>query len=340
MKPGPAGRVTARASPLVVRARDAAARRAHTVPPPPPPMADESPKAVEAADASPAGDGPKKLTAKEVRVHGGRPATRASPCGGGARAHARARATRDNRPPPRQTGALGGGARVSWRRACRRSPARGAATCRPPRSSCSLCPPPPHPPPPPPPRPQLRILEREKAAAARTAASAAKNAEVFGDLPLIQSTTVSGRTWTRVGDLDESKVGTTVLVRARVHNTRETGKVLFVTLRQGIATVQGVVLKADNGDLFKWASALPRESVVDVTATVTAPEKRVESVTQGGVELQVATVFTVSRALPVLPFNLEDAARPDAVIEAREAEIKAAEAAGADPATIPPRFGA
>lgn len=44
---------------------------------------------------------------------------------------------------------------------------------------------------------QLRILEREKAAAQRSAASAAKNAEVFGELPLIQSTTVSGRTWTR-----------------------------------------------------------------------------------------------------------------------------------------------
>lgn len=36
-------------------------------------MADESPKAVEATDASPAGDGPKKLTAKEVRSHSGDP---------------------------------------------------------------------------------------------------------------------------------------------------------------------------------------------------------------------------------------------------------------------------
>lgn len=140
-------------------------------------------------------------------------------------------------------------------------------------------------------------------------------------------------------DLDESKVGSTVLVRARLHNNRETGKVLFVTLRQGIATVQAIILKQSAPDFFKWAAGLPRESVLDVTGTVTAVEKRVESVTQGSVELQLATAFIVSKALPVLPFNLEDASRPDAVVEAREAEIKAAEAAGADAASIPPRFG-
>jgi len=36
-------------------------------------------------------------------------------------------------------------------------------------------------------------------------------------------------------------------------------------------------------------------------------------------------MFVISRASPVLPFSLEDASRPDTVIAAREAEIKAAE---------------
>lgn len=45
--------------------------------------------------------------------------------------------------------------------------------------------------------PQLRIIEREKQAAAAKAASAAKNADVFGDLPLIQSASISGRVWSR-----------------------------------------------------------------------------------------------------------------------------------------------
>ena len=49
-------------------------------------------------------------------------------------------------------------------------------------------------------------------------------------------------------------VGKTVLVRARLHGVRETGKVLFITLRQGTATAQAVALKGDNKDLFKWAT--------------------------------------------------------------------------------------
>ena len=44
---------------------------------------------------------------------------------------------------------------------------------------------------------QLRIIEREKAAQAAAADSQAKNADVFGVYPLIQSTEISGRTWSR-----------------------------------------------------------------------------------------------------------------------------------------------
>lgn len=44
---------------------------------------------------------------------------------------------------------------------------------------------------------ELRTLEREKAAAAKAAASASKNAGVFGDLPLIQSQEISSKVWTR-----------------------------------------------------------------------------------------------------------------------------------------------
>jgi len=40
-------------------------------------------------------------------------------------------------------------------------------------------------------------LEREKKAEEARAAAAAKNATVFGDLPLIQSAVITGRTWTR-----------------------------------------------------------------------------------------------------------------------------------------------
>ena len=129
-----------------------------------------------------------------------------------------------------------------------------------------------------------------------------------------------------IGDLTDAAVGTSVLVRGRVHVTRDTGKVAFVALRQGIATVQAVALKANHADMFKWIGTIPKESVVDVTATVTRPDKPVESVTQGTIELQIATIFIVSKAAPSLPFQLEDAARSDAVHAAREEEIRKAEA--------------
>jgi lysyl-tRNA synthetase class II len=140
-----------------------------------------------------------------------------------------------------------------------------------------------------------------------------------------------------VEDLTPALAGKTVLVRARFQGVRDTGKMAFVTLRQGIATVQAVFMKATNADMFKFLTGgITKESFVDVTAKVTTPEKPVVSVSQGNVELSLETVFVISKASPVLPFQLEDAARSDAQIAARDAEIKAAEAEGKPaPAAFP-----
>ena len=173
---------------------------------------------------------------------------------------------------------------------------------------------------------ELRVLEREAKDKEAAAAMLSKNASVFGELPMIQSRSISGKKWTRVSDLGVGAVGSTVLLRARVQLTRDTGKVLFLSLRQGISTMQAVIFKATNADFLKWASKINRESVVDVTGEIHAPEKRVESVTQGDVELQISTMFIVSRAAAVLPFQLEDASRSERVIEERQAEIAKAEA--------------
>ena len=54
-----------------------------------------------------------------------------------------------------------------------------------------------------------------------------------------------------------------VLVRARVHGSRETSKLLFMTLRQAYFTVQAVVSKATSPLFFKWAAALPKETDLD-----------------------------------------------------------------------------
>ena len=100
------------------------------------------------------------------------------------------------------------------------------------------------------------MLERAKAALAKADAEkeVASTSSVFGDLPLVQSASISDRVWTRVCDLGVAQVGAMVLVRARLFVLRETGKVLFLTLRQGTSTVQAVIFKNDDKDLFKWAT--------------------------------------------------------------------------------------
>ncbi len=57
-------------------------------------------------------------------------------------------------------------------------------------------------------------------------------------------------------------------------------------------------------------------------------EKRVESVTQGDVELVITSCFVVSKAHPVLPFLLEHASLPDSVFEEQERAEATALASG------------
>ena len=44
---------------------------------------------------------------------------------------------------------------------------------------------------------ELRMIERERAAAAKASAAASKNASIFGDMPLVQSQAITDKVWTR-----------------------------------------------------------------------------------------------------------------------------------------------
>jgi len=139
----------------------------------------------------------------------------------------------------------------------------------------------------------------------------------YGDLALIQSESVSGRTWTRLSSIDDSLLGSRVLVRGRVHAVRGKGKSAFLVLRQGTSTLQ-VVLFVDevsvSKGMVKYVSALPKESVVELEGLVARPAAPLTGVTVG-CELCALTCRCVSRAAAALPFDLEDASRCDADIE-------------------------
>ena len=151
------------------------------------------------------------------------------------------------------------------------------------------------------------------AAATSTAPADGGAAEKFGALPLIQSQQMTDKVWERIVNLTPKRAGHKVLLRGRLHTSRAVGKGVFLLLRQGIATVQAVVYQGEavSKAMVKFAGGVSKESVVDIVGTVTAPREPVESATAKLVEVQVTEMYVVSAAENVLPFQIEDASRPE-----------------------------
>lgn len=114
-------------------------------------------------------------------------------------------------------------------------------------------------------------------------------------------------------DLDKRKVGEEVLTRGRVHVVRAKGKSCFLQLRRQTATLQ-VVLKVDDRSvskgMVKYASKLPRESVVDIEGVVVDPGMAIQGATQQ-VELHATSITCISRADQQLPMQVDDASQPE-----------------------------
>mmetsp|Transcript_6559 Transcript_6559/g.19889 ORF Transcript_6559/g.19889 Transcript_6559/m.19889 type:complete len:579 (-) Transcript_6559:1935-3671(-) len=171
--------------------------------------------------------------------------------------------------------------------------------------------------------------ERKKTAAATAAAAAADKvvdavsylsvddepSQVYGEYKLIQSNCPpegSGRTFTRVNELDESKADQQIWVRARLHNLRAVSKNAFLVLRQRSSTAQAILAQTDATpkEMVKWVlKNVTTESVLDIKGTVKLAE--VKSCTQTKVEISVDRLYVVSKAAQPLPFLPDDAARPE-----------------------------
>ena len=110
-----------------------------------------------------------------------------------------------------------------------------------------------------------------------------------GDTELVQSAAQTGRVWTDVGQLLPGLAGQTVLVRARMHTVRGKGKSAFLVLRQATATVQAAMFVDDvnvSKGMVKYASAIPRESIVDVEGKLVAAEAPIEACSQSQVSVR------------------------------------------------------
>jgi len=133
----------------------------------------------------------------------------------------------------------------------------------------------------------------------------------FGNLGIIQSAWRTDRSWTQIKALNAAMANKEVWLRGRVHRTRGKGKVAFILLRAGPTSVQCVLdAQTTSPDMVKYASGLAAESIIDIFGKVATVPKPVDSASQKDVEIMVSRVYGVSISHPVLPFQLDDAARP------------------------------
>lgn len=156
--------------------------------------------------------------------------------------------------------------------------------------------------------------------------SVAADSEIaFGDFKQIASQGRSGRVFASarlLGQPGGAQPGDVVWLRGRVSSVRAKGNACFAILRcDAMHTVQACHFKdKENPEaskhLIKFTAALPLETIVDVMGVVAAAD--VKSCTQSNVEIQIRKIFAVSRAPVVLPFLLEDAARPQEDIDASQ----------------------
>lgn len=135
----------------------------------------------------------------------------------------------------------------------------------------------------------------------------------YGDSPIIQSTEKTDRKWTHIRELVGAKAGQTFLIRARVHTRRGAGKLCFLVLRQQYHTVQAVVAVSDSvsKQMVKFASDLHLESIVDLEGVLTSAPEPITGCSQQDVEVKATKLFCVSKAVPQLPLQIEDAMRPE-----------------------------
>ena len=186
-----------------------------------------------------------------------------------------------------------------------------------------------------------KIARKEKAAAAKAAEREAKGlpavgegataakatveegdaalAHLYGDSPLIQSSTMTDRRFRQISELAENKVGQAIWMRARVSNSRAVGKGIFLILRQGLNTAQAIVWQSATvpKQMVKYAASISLESVVDILCEVTVPVEPLVSVTLKTLELQVKEIHIISKAQD-LPFLIDDAGRNEAEAEEKQ----------------------
>lgn len=98
----------------------------------------------------------------------------------------------------------------------------------------------------------------------------------------------------------------------------------FFQFRQSSATIQGLVVFNEttiSKQMVKFAQNITSESIVLVEGIIAKPLEPVKSCTVQDAEITISQLFVTSEAQGRLPFNLEDASRPEADFEREDAQF-------------------
>ncbi|KAG0325726.1 aspartate--tRNA ligase dps1 [Dissophora globulifera] len=179
---------------------------------------------------------------------------------------------------------------------------------------------------------KLKRERAEKDAAARAAQAQAGAAaavdyskDFYGKKPMNRSEDRPGLKHERLSEISASRAGEKVWIRARVQTSRPTGnKMCFFQFRQNSSTIQGLVVFNDTSiskQMVKFAQNVTSESIVLIQGTIAKPLEPVKSCTVQDAEIMIEQLFVTSEAQGRLPFNLEDASRPEADFEREDAQF-------------------
>jgi lysyl-tRNA synthetase class II len=148
----------------------------------------------------------------------------------------------------------------------------------------------------------------------------------FEDLGVVQSTRRLATSFSAVRDLGMAGgpgPGDEVTVRGRLSTVRGKGSSCFLVVRSGaLHTVQAVFFKdsqfpQQSKAMLSRLQSLTEESIVEVAGTLRSAD--VLSCSQATVEIAISAVRLVSASAAKLPFEIEDASRSDAQVDASEA---------------------
>jgi len=147
------------------------------------------------------------------------------------------------------------------------------------------------------------------------------NYEPYGDYTTVMSRSRSDRSFQSISDLNEAtqEGGEGIWLRGRLDSIRVKGGSCFLVLRQNsYNTLQALFFKDKEQPEFsqkmlKYLKSLTVESIIDVYGVLASAE--VKSCSVQNLELQIQRIHSVTKADPILPFLVEDAARSEEEVE-------------------------